>query len=267
MIIQFDKNNREIKQSSQGECFYISFPGLSSYKELIHRVFTRNNGSSRPPYDSLNVSYAIGDDHLSVYRNILTIKQNTGADRVIYMNQQHGDMVISLKDGLVEVPEQVFDADALITDIPGTAIMVKQADCQGIILFDPIKKAVAVVHSGWRGSVQNISGKTVEKMCTGFGSDPENIIAAIGPSLGRCCAEFTTYEEIFPPHFKDFIHGKAHFDFWAITEKQLINSGLKKENIEKAGICTKCNRGLFYSYRGEGITGRFATVAMIKKNP
>jgi YfiH family protein len=267
MIIQFDKNNRQIYEPSTGECFYFCFSGLSAHNGLIHRVFTRNFGYSKSPYNSLNVSHAVGDDPLSVDRNILTIRQNMGADRVMYMNQQHGDTVISLKDGFTAAPSKVFDADALITDIPRVAIMVKQADCQGIILFDTIKKAVAVVHSGWKGSVKNITGKAVEKMCTGFGSNPENIIAAIGPSLGPCCGEFTTYEEIFPAHFKDYLHGKAHFDFWAITEKQLTDSGLKRENIEKASLCTRCNTGLFYSYRGEGITGRFGTVAMIKKHP
>ncbi len=265
MIIHFDKNNRKINEASQYECFYMCFPGLSAYKGLIHRVFTRNNGCSSPPYNSLNVSYTVGDDPISVDRNILTIRQNTGADRVIYMNQQHGDTVISLKEGILDVAGQAFEADALITDIPGMAIMVKQADCQSIILFDPIKKAVSVVHSGWKGSVKNIAGKAVNKMCACFGSEPENIIAAIGPSLGPCCAEFTTYEEIFPASFKDFLMGKSHFDFWAITEKQLMDSGVKKEKIEKAGICTRCNTHLFNSYRGEGITGRFATVAMIRK--
>lgn len=266
MIIKFDKNNLQINDPSPGGCFYLCFTGLSAYKELVHRVFTRNFGCSRRPYNSLNVGYAVGDDPLSVDRNILSIRQNTGAERVISMNQQHGDTIILLKSGPAAVHEWVFEADALITDIPGMAIMVKQADCQGIILFDPIKKVVAVVHSGWKGSVKNISGKVVKKMFADFGVSPENIIAAIGPSLGPCCGEFTTYEEIFPAHFKDFMSGKAHFDFWAITEKQLMDSGVKSENIEKAGLCTRCNTGLFYSYRGEGVTGRFATVAMIKKN-
>jgi polyphenol oxidase len=266
MIIQFDKNNRQIYGSSSEECFYYCFAGLSAHNGLIHRVFTRNFGCSKPPYNSLNVSYAVGDDPLSVDMNILTIKQNVGADRIVYMNQQHGDTIISLKNGYTPPSEagQAFDADALITDIPGIAVMVKQADCQGIILFDPIKHVVAVVHSGWKGSVLNISGKAVEKMCTNFGVNPENVVAAICPSLGPCCGEFTSYEEIFPLHFKDFLHGKAHFDFWAITEKQLMDAGLKKMNIEKAGLCTRCNTHLFYSYRGEGKTGRFGTVAMIK---
>jgi polyphenol oxidase len=266
MIIQFDKNNREMNEPLQGECFYFCFHGLSAHNELTHRVYTRHNGCSRPPYNSLNVSYAVGDDPLAVDSNIQTIRHNMGADRVIYMNQQHGDTVISLKDSLEAAPDLVFEADALITDIPGIAIMVKQADCQGIILFDPVKKVVAVVHSGWKGSVKNIAGRALEKMCMEFGSIPEDIIAGIGPSLGPCCAEFTTYEEILPLHFRDYMRGKAHFDFWAITEMQLMDSGLKKDNIEKAGLCTRCNPDQFFSYRGECRTGRFATVAMIKKH-
>jgi polyphenol oxidase len=266
MIIQFDKNNRQINEPLQGECYYLCFPGLSVHNDLIHRVYTRHNGCSRPPYNSLNVSYAVGDDPLAVDSNIQTIRHNMGADRVLYMNQQHGDTVISFKESFAAAPDQVFEADALITDIPGIAIMVKQADCQGIIMFDPVKKVVAVVHSGWKGSVKNIAGRAIEKMCTEFGSSPEEISAAIGPSLGPCCGEFTTYEEILPLHFRDYMRGKVHFDFWAITEMQLMDSGLKKERIEKAGLCTRCNTDQFFSYRGEGKTGRFGTVAMIKKN-
>jgi copper oxidase (laccase) domain-containing protein len=82
--------------------------------------------------------------------------------------------------------------------------------------------------------------------------------------LGPCCAEFKTYKDIFPEHFQKYMIGECNFDFWAISEMQLVDAGLNGDNIEKADICTKCRTDIFFSYRGEGISGRFATVAMIK---
>ena len=262
----FNKNNRITDETKPGEPFYYCFSGLLKYNSLCHRIYTRNGGFSDHPYKSLNISYSVNDDPSRVDRNLALMLENTGADRLIHMNQQHGSRIISLDRNKETGHEQVFDADALITNIPSVAIMVKQADCQGVILFDPEETVVAVVHSGWKGSVQNILGKTVKRMEQDFSCSPGNIVAAIGPSLGPCCAEFTTYREIFPEHFQKYMKGEFNFDFWAISKMQLINAGLSADNIERAGICTKCRTDIFYSYRGEGVTGRFATVAMIRNS-
>ncbi len=262
---QFNKKNKIISQKSSSELFYLCFPELSEHENLCHRVYTRNGGCSSTPYSTLNISHSVNDDHTCVEKNLKLISDNMGAAQTVHMNQQHGDTIISLKKDGPELTDTVFDADALITDIPGTAVMVKQADCQGVILFDPVKSAAAVVHSGWKGSVQNIIGKTVKRMVKDFNCLPENIKAAIGPSLGPCCAEFKTYKEIFPEHFRDYMAGENNFDFWSISQMQMINEGIQKENIEVSGICTKCRTDMFYSFRGEGETGRFATAAMIIK--
>ena len=133
----FNKNNQITDENISGDIFYYCFPGMLQYDVLCHRIYTRNYGHSSHPYKSLNISYAVADDPACVNQNLMIIKQDTGAERVIHMNQQHGKEVISLKKGKNPEPGKVFDADALITDIPSVAIMVKQADCQGIILFDP----------------------------------------------------------------------------------------------------------------------------------
>ena len=250
---------------SSGDVFYFCFPGLSQFNSLSHRVFTRHYGYSNHPCKSLNISYAVGDDPASVEQNLNLIHHNIKADSLIHMNQQHGKTVITLRGWKETASDRVFDADACITNVPSIAIMVKQADCQGVILFDPEKKVVAVVHSGWKGSVLDILGETVKRMHSDFDCSPLNILAAIGPSLGPCCAEFKTWRDIFPEHFKKHMAGEYNFNFWSISEMQLVNAGLKRDNIERAGICTKCRTDLFFSYRGEGITGRFATVAMINK--
>lgn len=262
-MLRFNKNNKNTDKSSN-DLFYYCFPGLSGYSSLCHRVFTRKGGVSKHPYKSLNISHSVKDNPDDVDQNLLLAQESTGAKQLVHMSQQHGKKVISLKKDKTPDLEIVFEADAIITDMTSVAIMVKQADCQGVILFDPIKSVVSVVHSGWKGSVQNILGETVNRMKKDFDCLPENILAAIGPSLGPCCSEFKAYNQIFPAHFKKHMVQENYFDSWEISKMQLVNAGLEKKSIEKSNICTKCNTDIFFSYRAEDITGRFATVAMLR---
>ena len=198
-------------------------------------------------------------------RENLKIIQNTvGAGQLISMNQVHGKDILILKQEAPNFVQKTAKADAMITDLPGLAITVKQADCQGIIIFDPLKNVISNVHCGWRGNTVDILGSVVKRMSQDFGSKAPDLVAAIGPSLGPCCGEFIDYKNIFPKEFRRFMVKENHFDLLQISRWQLIKAGLKEENIEVANICTKCRTDLFYSYRAEGITGRFATVVMLK---
>ena len=114
-----------------------------------------------------------------------------------------------------------------------------------------------------RGNVKNILGKVVDTMGTDFGSRAAHMLTAIGPSLGPCCAQFINYKNEFPEKFKKFMVREGYLDLWGISRQQLSDSGILKSNIEVSGICSRCRTDLFFSYRGEGVTGRFATVAMI----
>jgi YfiH family protein len=257
-------SHKFISGSTDGT-LYLQFIFFSDYDYLTHGIFTRIGGVSKPPYDTLNTSYNVGDRPERVKKNLRIIKGAIGAGRLIFMNQVHGaDIVILRKDDHSRIESDAY-ADALITDIPSVALMVKQADCQGVILYDPVKAVLAIAHCGWRGNVRNILGSVVAKMRSNFGCGESEILAAIGPSLGPCCAEFTSYKEIFPEGFKGFMVRDNHFDLWEISRRQLIDAGLLENRIEIARICTRCNTDLFYSYRGEGATGRFATVAMLQE--
>jgi copper oxidase (laccase) domain-containing protein len=123
---------------------------------------------------------------------------------------------------------------------------------------------VANVHSGWRGSIQNIIGRTVDTMKQHFDCRPDGIIAGIGPSLGPCCAEFIHYETEIPKEFWGYMDSDDHFDFWAISSDQLMKAGVPEPNIESSQMCTRCRTDAFYSYRAEKITGRFAAVIGLK---
>ena len=144
--------------------------------------------------------------------------------------------------------------------------MIQVADCQPVLLFDPNQKVIAAVHSGWRGSLQNIIGKTIISMVHHFHCSPEKIIAGIGPSLGPCCSEFVHYRKEIPGAFWKYKKNETHFDFWELSRDQMRETGVKTSNIHISGLCTKCRNDLFFSYRRQKITGRFAGVIGLNRS-
>jgi YfiH family protein len=241
------------------------FEKLSQYEEIRHEVFTRHGGVSNPPYDTLNVDPGVGDPPENVQTNLQTITSIMSTRQLLAMNQVHGNDIHIFRKGRSLKPSIVVTGDAMVSDIPYAALMVKSADCQAIILFDPVKKVVSNVHCGWRGNTSNIITRAVARMTSDFQCRRSHIIAGIGPSLGPCCAEFITHREIFPRTFERFMVRRNFFDLWEISRWQLLQAGLQEKNIEVAGLCTRCRTDLFYSYRAEGRTGRFATVIMLNE--
>lgn len=244
---------------------YLRYSLLSSYPQLSHAVFTRDGGMSCPPYDRLNASYDVGDLPRHVAANLAIIKDTLCAKELVTMKQVHRTGIFVIRAGDDRCRVQTPSADAVITNVPDLAVLVKQADCQGVILFDPDRSVLAVVHCGWRGNVANILAKVVARMKGEFGCEECDLLACIGPSLGPCCAEFVDHKMIFPEAFQAFRVNTIYFDLKAVSRRQLLDAGLTQENIQISDICTRCRTDLFYSYRGEGTTGRFGTVAMLRQ--
>ena len=246
---------------------FYRFHLLNRFAELEHIVFTRLGGASLPPFASLNVSYDTGDEARRVRENLNRIRNATDCSSFIYARQSHSSNIVVLRqyprfDPRVDYP--LHGKDGFFTQLPGLLMMIKVADCQAILLYDPARKVAGIIHAGWRGSVKNIPGKAIQLMVAEYNCNPSDIIAGIGPSLGPCCSEFRNWQQELPPNFFRFQVSPNHFDFWAITQLQLIESGVRRENIEIAGLCTKCHPEVFYSYRGEGKTGRLAVAVGIK---
>ena len=195
-------------------------------------------------------------------QNRALIREELGLSRLVSARQVHGDSVLVV-DWLPEADVELADHDALMTNIAGLGLMIQQADCQAIMLYDPEHGAVANIHSGWRGSVANIIAKTVAAMTAVYKTRPGSLCAAISPSLGPCCGEFVNYRQELPKALHGYQARPNHFDFWAISRDQLRNSGVRSEQIEIARSCTVCE-GDYFSYRREGLTGRFASVIGIK---
>lgn len=194
-----------------------------------------------------------------------------GTERVVTVNQVHGDTVAFIDDGNYRSVRTV-QADAMITTAPGIAIGVETADCVPVLLFDPLKPAVAAVHAGWRSTVKKIVQKTVQRMQDEFGSDPSGMIAAIGPAIGPECYEVDEpvmgpIRDAFP-FWKDVSSergpGKWGLDLVKANKRELMQAGLVEKNIHALGLCTSCRKDLFYSFRAEGRTGRMLSVIMIK---
>ena len=246
------------------EILFYQFPRLSSCRQLMHGIFTRHGGVSSPPFNTLNVSHSVGDRQGNVTENLKKIRDAIKAEDIVHMKQSHGDGIFVLRQKESAQFNKAPSADAMITDVPGIALLVKLADCQVTIIYDPDRNVIANVHCGWRGNVQNILGRVVARMKEEFGCEKSDLLAAIGPSLGPCCSEFVSHKDIFPEVFERFTVQENHFDLWAVSCWQLQRAGLQEKNIEVAGVCTRCRTDLFYSYRGEGKTGRFGTVAMLQ---
>jgi YfiH family protein len=224
-------------------------------------------GFTLTPFHSRNLGYGTGDSAESVAANRLPLQSHPAIDFLLSAKQIHKDRIFTAEAALVNDLE-IDGYDALMTDIPGMGLMIQQADCQAVTLFDPIHSAVAAVHCGWKGSVLNIIGKTIQAMTRRYNSHPNDLNAYISASLGPCCAEFINYKKELPKSFLEFRVHENYFDFWKISQKQLLTAGLQEKNIQTAKVCTACSRD-HYSYRracreGDGSTGRAATIIVLQ---
>lgn len=153
--------------------------------------------------------------------------------------------------------QEIGEGDGLTTDRPGTLINISTADCVPVLLLDPVRKAIAAVHAGWRGTVMDISAKAVEAMRVYYGSDPANILVGIGPSIGPCCYEVgnEVWEQIerrYPYGEKVLFReekGKAMLDLVHLNRLQLVEAGVPNDQVAFSGLCTACFPSLFYSFR------------------
>ena len=243
---------------------FFEFPNLSKYPAIWHGIFTKHGGYSKGPFRSLNVGNGLGDNHATVGKNRRIISHCIGDADIVYANQNHGtDLIVFNKNdatGTSFATNTTWIGDAMISNITGKFLAMQVADCQAVLIYNPVQQVVADVHVGWRGSVRNIIGRTVRLMKTHFGCDPGDTFAGIGPSLGPCCAEYRNYRKEIPKAFWRYKDNSDCFDFWSISADQLANEGIPRANITLSRICTKCRTDLFFSYRGEGVTGRFAVI-------
>ena len=185
---------------------------------------------------------------------------------VFFINQVH-DKNIRIIDA--NSKNEILEYDGLITDCKGKALVTCYADCVPLLFFDPEKKVIASVHSGWKGTIKEIGKNTVETMCSKYNSKKQNIIVCVGPSIGQCCFEVSkdVWEKFNNKFPTSTITGNQKYkvNLWQANKEQLLKAGIKEKNIEISQICTNCNNDKFYSYRsGDKETGRFAAYILLK---
>ena len=225
-----------------------------------HGFTTRLGGVSKDYLESLNLGAHRGDDPQNVAKNYEILGNALGfsVKNLVLTNQVHGNLVrvVSRSDGKNSLSNRDYpECDGLVTNDPGTALMVFSADCTPILFYDPVTGAVGAAHAGWRGTAAKIAATVVETMETAFGCDPKNICAAIGPNIGSCC--FETDADVkdamlaaFGDDAKPFItpkNGKFFVDLKSINALCLRKAGV--ENIEISTHCTACRPDLFWSHR------------------
>lgn len=227
---------------------WLEFESLQDFPEVKHAVFLRTqdfNLHERGPRSN--------------QEKVLEI---LGLKKGVKLKQVHKDQVYDVKRAR-EGWSLKENFDALMTREKDVGLLIRHADCQATIFYDPKNQVIANAHCGWRGSVQNIYRQVIQKMKEGYGTNPADLRVCISPSLGPDAAEFRHFESELPKAFWSFQVRPTYFDFWSISQAQLGELGVAKSQIEIAGICTYETEDLCYSYRRNKETGHHGTLVAL----
>ena len=250
---------------------YFEIPEIARLGWVRHAFLTRMGGTSPPPFESLNFGKDSGDseDHVSRNKNLAASSFGFAPRQLILLHQVHQDGILVLKD-----PEDHLLAgleyDAMITHSPDRFLGIKTADCLPILILDKTKKVVAGVHAGRQGTAYQITRKVLRKMKTEWGCLPGDLWIAVGPSIGPCCYEID--EKVFLQEWKSLSRSKGAgrwmVDLPGINMAQMEMEGIREDQIFRINLCTRCHPELFFSYRGEGRTGRqLSFIGIAEANP
>ncbi len=244
----------------------LTFPGMSSFENVQHLISTRIGGVSEGIFATMNVSFTRGDDPEHVMDNYrrIAICLNATPEDIVCTDQTHTTniRIVTGEDrgkGVTR-PRDYSDIDGLLTNERGIVLAGFFADCVPVLFYDQVHQVIGVAHSGWRGTVHRIGAKMVEEMCDHFGSDPEQIHAAIGPSICRKCYEVSedvisevrasfsdeVCRQVYAPNGKP---GKYQLDLWELNRQVLLGAGLLQEHIEVTDLCTACHPDYLFSHR------------------
>ena len=244
---------------------YIQFKNLSATGIVKHGFSTRKGGVSTGIFSSMNLNFKRGDDPDAVMENYrrMAAALNMRVEDMVLSDQTHTTnvRVITEEDrgkGILK-PQDYSDVDGMITNVPGIVLVTSYADCVPLYFVDPVRKAIGLSHSGWKGTVGHIGQKTVWKMHEVYGSEPKDIVAAIGPSICQSCYEVSDdVAESFRANFTadeaadillDKGNGKYQLDLWKANWYVLTDAGILPEHLSVTDLCTACHPDLLWSHR------------------
>jgi len=262
----------------------ISYISLEGFPWLVNAFSTRMGGVSSGIYESMNLSFTRGDEKERVERNFELFGEALGikTSQMVYAHQTHTVNVMEVREskkGMGVIRERDFsDIDGIMTDIPGICLVTSYADCVPLYFVDPVHRAIALSHSGWRGTAGNICQRTVDEMGRLYGTAPEDITACIGPSICADCYEVGSdvadrfrqiygkdSDRIVLPH-RSGASGKYQLDLAMANAINMEMAGIPSEKISTPDLCTCCNDRLLFSHRAsKGKRGGLCAFMMIKE--
>ena len=254
-------------------------PAWNAGGQVFQGFCGRSGGVSQGDYASLNIGFSGGDDvqRVEANRRIMANAMGFDLDSWTGVWQIHGNRVLRVcaEDagrGAFRAKEGLVQADGQITDVPGITLISQHADCVPLYFWDPKRRAIGLSHAGWKGTLLDIAGCTVRAMAEAFGSKPEELFAAIGPSAGPCHYEvdepvIRKAAEIFGEEIEGLTPvllpsrkpGHAYLDLWQANRQLMLRRGILDQRISMSGLCTICHQDLFFSHRC-GARGRQAAV-------
>lgn len=242
---------------------YLTFKELDKYDFIKHAYTTRLGGISENEFKSLNFSFASNDNKKCVNENYNIFCDSIGMDRhnLAVVGPVHEDKICIVTKTNMKSGDEIFtrfqETDGLITSEYGIGLVTSHADCCAIYMIDVNKKIIGLAHAGWRGTVKNIAGKLAEKFLNYYHSSSDDIISALGPSIGGCCFEVEKslldnfYSLDIPRTYKQSCENseRIRIDLLEVNRQLLLKAGIKDKNIFKSDICTMCNHDLLFSHR------------------
>lgn len=259
---------------------YLTYNSLSEINFINHAFSTRLGGVSEGEFTSMNMAFNRGDNPENVTENYKRICKSAGFDfdSLTASAQDHNTFVRAVtsenKGVGIYKPRDLHSVDALITNEKGVTLVTYYADCTPLFFVDTKQKAIGLAHAGWRGTVGRIGEKVVKKMTELYGTNPADIVAAIGPAISVCCYEvdkpcadnFYALSDLDSSRFvfpKE--NGKYMIDLLETNRQILVAAGVKNENITVSDVCTNCNSDLLWSHRAtKGKRGTMSAFMCIK---
>ena len=244
-------------------------------------VTTRHGGVSAGAYGTLNLGGHVGDDPVAVTENRRRLAAALGVDKLTIADQKHTARVAVVAEwlagrghgGVTDAAAAFPATDAMITNLPGTALTILVADCAPVVLYDPVRRAVGAAHSGRLGTVKGVIPQTVKAMAATFGSAPQDLLIGIGPAIGAAsyeigAAESAEVTEAFGDAGTRLLTptrpGHATFDLAAAIRRQLRTAGVPEGNVHHMAIDTRTSTDAFFSDRAARPCGRFAALAVLR---
>lgn len=247
-----------------GSIRYYQFESLI-FPGLFQGIFSRKGGVSPSPWKSLNLGGTVGDDPANIRENMSRLLEISGfkEEQLVQVRQIHSARVVKA-EGAMDARQ---DGDAMTTDQAGLLLLMRFADCVPILFLDPVKRAIAIAHAGWKGTLKGVVSEVVRSMGNHFGTSADTLVVGIGPSIGPGRYQvgndvIQEVKRVFPEAHREVLSEDADgvkLDLWKANEIHLRRAGVR--NIEVAGICTGSDPENWFSHRAEkGRTGRFAAV-------